>query len=324
MTPMDEQTIRAWAAERAEPATILLARGQGDRGERLALFCDQLKVLAPGVKVKKATKATFRSPALIVGRHQNIAYQAVPEGRELPPFLEALRAAAGAHSGLAPDLAAALNRIELPAELTLYIAMQCPHCPQAVTQLLSLCAAAKPVRLAIVDGLLFAEAAAAHAVRSVPTLILDDQLRWSGPIDIAEVVRQCIERNPDLVSAASLRQILEAGDAPRAAAMMIARGRIFPALIALLTHERWSVRLGAMVTVEYLADEAPDLALRLVDPLWERFAALPEQVQGDVVQVLGRIGGAAGTRCLQAVAAGDFAASVREAAAEELEGGPAL
>jgi hypothetical protein len=321
MTPQDERTVREWAARQQVPATILFARGQGAGDERMALFGERLVALAPMARIKQVEQAdeAFRSPALIIGKHQNIAYQAVPQGRELSVFLEAL-AAAGGHGemDLPPDLGAAIDGIELPAELTLYIAMQCPHCPTAVRQLLCLCATAKQLRLTIVDGVLFADLAAAHGIRAVPTLILEDQLRWSGSIDLADVVRQCIERDPVRMSAAGLRQILEAGKASRAAAMMIEHNRVFPALIALLTHERWSVRLGAMVTVEYLSDEAPDLAAGLVDPLWSGFVSLTEPVQGDVVQVLGQIKGDAATLCLQKIASGDFAEAVRQAAAEEL------
>lgn len=320
MTPQDERTVREWAARRQVATTILLARGQGAGDERMAMFGERLAALAPTVRIEKADEA-FRSPALIIGKHQNIAYQAVPQGRELALFLEALASAGGdGDMNLPQDLGTAIDGIELPAELTLYIAMQCPHCPTAVRQLLCLCATVKQLRLTIVDGVLFADLAAAHGIGAVPTLILEDQLRWSGSIDLSDVVRQCIERDPVRMSAAGLRQILEAGKASRAAAMMIEHNRIFPALIALLTHERWSVRLGAMVTVEYLSDGAPDLAVELVEPLWRDFAALTEPVQGDIVQVLGQIKGDAATLYLQKIVSGDFADAVRQAAAEELDG----
>lgn len=322
MTPQDEHTIRAWAARAQTTATVLLAGGQGDPGVRLAFFCDQLTSLAPHVRIDTEVSDPFASPALIVGRHRNIAFQAIPEGKVLRPFLDALSPPAATPAPQDPDVTGAVARIELPVELTLYIAMQCPHCPRVVHQMVALCEAAQPIRLVIVDGVLLADQAAAHGVRSVPTLILDDHIRWSGRVDTAEVVRQCIERDPALLSAGGLRRILEAGDASRAAAMMIAHGRTFPALVTLLTHERWPVRLGAMVTVEYLAESSPKLAAQLVPPLWERFDTLDEQVQGDVVQVLSRIGGSSATRCLREIAAGDYPASVVDAAVEELADGP--
>jgi HEAT repeat protein len=150
-------------------------------------------------------------------------------------------------------------------------------------------------------------------------LILDDDLRWNGQIDIQEVIRQCIQRDPAKLSVASLRQLLENGEAPRAADLMITRNELFPALIDLIADERWSVRLGAMVTAEYLADQSPTLAARLLTPLSERFARLAEPVQGDVVHVLGQIRSDATAAFLKSVATGPYAESVREAAAEALE-----
>jgi Thioredoxin domain len=315
MTPQEEQTIRDWHLKQDAPVTLFLARGQGEADERLTAFCDRFKAAAPGARLRNAPDRSFRNPALIIGRHANIAYQAVPEGRELDPFLEALSAAALEEAKQAKPRGL---DIALPAELVLYIAMQCPYCPQTVQQLTALAETNAALRIAIVDGLLFGQEARAQGIRSVPTLILDDHLRWVGRIDMQEVIDQCIRRDPAQLSPASLRRMLEAGDAARAAALMIDYGRIFPALIDLLIHENWSVRLGAMVTVEYMADQAPELADRLAAPLWQRFDALPESVQGDVVQVLGQIASETARSRLRQIVTGDFADSVRQAAAEEL------
>lgn len=318
IAPQDAQTIRQWASRLTAQVTLLLAPGAGNAGERLAHFSDEFKALAPDVQVRKAPDEPFRAPAIIIGRHQNIAYQAIPLNKELQPFLDALHTAADPNDPYSKP-GDPSSRIELPAELSLFIAMQCPHCPHAVGQLLPMADANPQMRAAIIDGVLFDEQAKAHAIRSVPTLILDNHLRWSGQIDMAEVLRQCIQRDPAQLSAASLRQIIETGEAARLAAMMTASDQIFPALFDLLTHERWSVRLGAMVVAEYLADDAPELADRLIDPLWGRFANLPEPVQGDVVQVIGQLGNEAAKSCLENIASGDYAESVKEAAVEELE-----
>ncbi len=197
--------------------------------------------------------------------------------------------------------------------------MQCPHCPQAARSLLAIADRTPAIKLIVIDGVLFAEEAKTDGIRMVPTLIMDEHLRWSGRIDPQEVLRQCRQRDPITLSAASLRQILQAGDAERAADVMAARGQIFPALIVLLLDPQWSVRLGAMVAVEYLIEQAPELTAMLIDPLWEKFAAAPEQVQGDIVQVLGQIPDKKAKELLERIAAGDYAPSVREAATEELQ-----
>jgi hypothetical protein len=254
-----------------------------------------------------------------MGRHENIAYQALPMGKELLPFLEALSAAAVHNDTSSNDEVPIPAQIELPAELSVFIAQQCPHCPHTVAQLLSLASENPPLRLTIIDGVLFENQAKAKDIRSVPTLILDNELRWTGQIDMAEIIRQCIKRDPVKLSTGSLRQIIENGEAARLASMMSTKGRIFPAFIDLLVHERWPVRLGAMVTVEYLTDEAPHLATRLITPLWERFRHLDAQVQGDVVAVLAQLKNKTVKEYFENIIAGAYPESVKEAAAEELE-----
>lgn len=321
ITPQDEQIIHQWSVRQTTQALLNIANSDGSASKKLAHFCDEFKELAPQVKIRNAKDDPFRTPAIIIGRHGNIAYQAIPEGKELPPFLEALSAAAK-NAESPSDKISPATLIELPAELSVFIAQQCPHCPNIVSQLLSLADENPPLRLAIIDGLLFDKQAKAQDIRSVPTLILDNELRWTGQINIREIVRQCVQRDPSQLSAASLRQIIEAGEAARVATMMGTNNQIFPAFINLLVHERWSVRLGAMVTVEYLADESPDLAARLIALLMKRFAGLDAPVQGDMVQVLAQLKSNDVKEYLEKITSGNYAESVREAAAEELETWP--
>lgn len=309
----DQHIIENWRADTPTTVNLRLAQGEGDAAEQLKRFCDHFQQLVPTVQIRNASDDPFSSPAIIIGRHENIAYQAVPTGKELKVFLEALA------KDTEPEAITDSPRIPLPAQLHLFITPQCPHCPQAATQLLRLADTNAQLRLVVIDGLLFDQAAAAQDIRSVPTLILDNQLRWTGQINLNEVVNQCVQRDPTQLSAASLRQIIESGDAGRLAAMMIDSHEIYPAFFELLLHERWSVRLGAMVTVEYLADEAPALTAQLLDPLWTRFATLSETVQGDMVQVMGQIAGDTAQACLEKIATGDYAESVQEAANEELD-----
>ncbi len=317
MTPYDEQAISAWRAENKSKAMLLLSRGDGEADAQLSRFCDRLQALVPELTIRRPSDELFRAPALIVGRHRNIAYQALPTGRELPPFLNALAQGVDGAASEPPQPAAA--QIRLPTDLTLFIAAQCPHCPQAAAQLIALAGANDQVRLTLIDGAMFPEPVRVHAIRSVPTLILEDRVRWTGSLELAEIVDQCIRRDPTQLSAASLRQIIETGDAPRLAGMMTECGRIFPSLADLICHERWSVRLGAMVTMEYLSGDAPELAAGFIPLLRQRFGGLPETVQVDVVQVLAQTRHVMAREWLERLVKEDVYPSVKEAAAEELD-----
>ena len=319
MTPQDENTIREWPFSKvAPPPAIILASETADGDARMTEFCEQLKSFAPQIKTQKKSDLPFVPPAMIVGRHHNIAYQAVPTGKILPRFLDALTANPPQHQAVGSAIETLLEQVDLPVILKLYVATQCPHCPKTTQQLQSLAMDSPKIRLMIIDAEALPIRAQKDDVRSVPTIILDDQFRWSGQIDIQELMTMCIQRNPAGLSSASLRQLIEEGSAERVAAMMVDSGQVFAGLIRLLTHPRWSVRLGAMVTVEYLADMDPQLAIQLGDLLWEDFQQQSAQVQGDVVHVLGEITSPINKERLRRVAGGAYDESVREAASEVL------
>jgi glutaredoxin len=320
MTPQDEQMIRQSRLERAEPApTVALSSDQEGAGAILTSFCRRLKELVPGLAVKKEVPFAFPAPVLVVGRHLNIGYQVNPTGKMLAQFLEALGNGPARPIDITPRIDARIGKIDLPTVWKLYVAPQCPHCPQSIRQLQALAARSPFIRLRIIDAGMLAGQAQADQVRSVPTLILDDHLRWTGLVDMEELLTLCIQRDPARLSANSVRQLIESGDAARVSAMMTAAGKVFPALIELLVDELWSVRLGAMVTAEYLADEAPLLGLQLCQQLWEQFDRHSPQVQGDALQVLGQIDSEITRGCLRSVIAGGYDQEVRAAAAEVLE-----
>jgi glutaredoxin len=320
MTPQDEQMIRQAAfLESDQLPTIVHARDEGGAGAELALFCDRLRELVPGLKIKNDSDIPFPAPVLVVGKHGNIGYQVALSGKLLGCFLDALADAAQQDAGSDRQVEDQLKAIDLPVILKLYVAAQCPHCPQSIRQLQTLAARSPLIRLRVVDAALFPREAETDQIRSVPTLILDDQYRWTGSVNTEELISLCVQRDPAQLSAGSLRQLIEAGDAARVAGMMIAAGKLFPALSELLVNDRWSVRLGAMVTAEYLADEAPELGLELCRSLWERFSRLSPQIQGDVVQVLGQIDAEVTQGYLRSILSGDYDAEVKTVAAEVLE-----
>jgi glutaredoxin len=296
----------------------MLASEAAGGNDPIAEFCDQLKLLVPETKIKKESDTPFQKPALIVGSHRNIAYRAAPTGKILHNFLSALTDDLSQHHTVSRPVEALLEQVDLPVILKLYVAVQCPHCPVAMQQLQALALASSRIQLMIIDAEAFPISAREDDVRSVPTIILDDQFRWSGLVDSQELITLCVQRDPSDLSAASLRQLIEEGSAERVAAMMADSGQIFPGLIALLTHPRWSVRLGAMVTVEYLADAAPALAVQMGDLLWAQFQQLSDQVQGDVVHLLGEITSPVNAERLRGIAGGAYDESVKEAAAEIL------
>jgi hypothetical protein len=319
MTPQDKQTIKQWAERTVDPGKVVLAPANGLAADAIARFGEQLQHLVPTIAIHSDSAAiACDPPAVVVGPHLNIGFQAVPSGKILEAFLAALPLQPPMDKALDHQTAKRLQQINLPVDLTLYIALQCPHCPNVLNQLIPLACESRLIRLCIVDAQLFLEKSHKDQVTSVPTLLLDDHFRWNGTIDIDEVMTISIQRDPTGLSPDSLRQLIEDGQAERVATMMLDSEQIFPALIELLIHERWSVRLGAMVTAEYLAAGSEPLSLTLCDMLWQRFPDLTDQVRGDVVHILGETPSDANQARLAIIASGTYGEPAKAAADEVL------
>ncbi|MGD9364878.1 MAG: thioredoxin family protein [Desulfobacteraceae bacterium] len=319
MIPQDIEIIRKFHLQQDQAPVITLSAGTEAIGRQMSRFCDELRQLNPLIKLKKDSDIPFQEPVMVIGRHNNIAYHAVPTGKLLHLFLQALiEDSRKQEDELGEDLAHQLSQLNLPVALKSYVATQCPHCPDAVWRLQILASGSSMIRLRIINAELFPEWTQADQIRSVPTIILDDQFRWSGNLQLKELLTMSLERDPSQLSSASLRQIIEDGDAQRVANMMVESGQVFTALVELLTHERWSVRLGAMVAAEYLADQAPSLALELSDQLWRCFSDIAEQTQGDVLHVIGQVKSQKTRSYLEKVISGSYGITVKEAAFEIL------
>jgi len=255
-------------------------------------FADQISGMTSKLIIK-AEKSDASLPGFLV--KENITYSALPLEKELEPFLEALSQINGKHPipskhSLSEPLRQNLAKIDIPVQLKLYIALQCPHCPHVVRTVLPLALHCNAITLHIIDGSLFPETAQKEGVLSAPCLILDDDFRWTGSVSAEEIVNMITRRDPSQLSAGTLKTILEQGDASWIARQMIEKGKIFDGFIKLLLHDTWSVRLGAMVIVEELADTDPKLAASLCPILTDFFDKKDIPIQGDILYALGETG----------------------------------
>ncbi|MBF0302359.1 MAG: hypothetical protein HQK73_04920, partial [Desulfamplus sp.] len=92
------------------------------------------------------------------------------------------------------------------------------------------------------------------------------------------------------LSTESLKMILEEGKAGWIAEQIVEHGKMFEGFIGLITHETWSVRLGAMVVLEEIAEQSPDIALTIAPELLSRFKNADVPTQGDILYALGVAG----------------------------------
>ncbi len=285
MKKEDLECIQNHPGRRAAGISLTLILTRDERSPTLETFIQVLEDRWPALAVERTRADDDGPPYLALG--EGLRFQGLPENTKLPPFLDIL---AGDVPPPPEEQRAILNRMALGEELRLYVAAHCPHCPKAFRQWAALALAGPNLRVRIVDGSLFPEAAARDGVQAVPTLVMNGDWRWSGNIPVNDVLRQLADRDPSQLSAAALEGLVKEGRASKLAEAMQAHGTIFPAFIELLTHAKWPVRLGAMVAMEALIASDPDLARTAVPLIMSRFDGLDEQAKGDALYILGEAG----------------------------------
>jgi hypothetical protein len=315
MKKTDRETIRAWAEKQSHVHTLFLSDTRHPEQPVFHAFASDLSRAAPCIRIQSADRET-PLPTIFVA--DNIGFSALPMGKELAPFLEALSCLASSLPPLAENLERLVEQIPKPCRLTLFIALQCPHCPDMVRTLIPLAARSKKIFLEIIDGSLFPEIAREHHVMSAPCLILDQDFRWTGHADPEEILAMVHRPDPTQIGSKTMKHILEQGDAQWISRQMIQAGELFHGFIALLLDSTWSVRLGAMVVVETLAKDAPDLAAQLGPVLIQAFADKDIPIQGDILYVLGEVGTSETKNWIQKILPGLVHPDLLEAARDAL------
>ncbi|MDL2270114.1 HEAT repeat domain-containing protein [Desulfosarcina sp. OttesenSCG-928-A07] len=309
--------IEEWAKTVSHPIPLRYAVTGHPADDSIKAFVTELSEIAECIQPKQDSDTEAARPSLFIG--DQVTYQAIPLDRELDLFLSALSNPSAFAAQIEPEVKEQLDLLRIPAMVKVYITSHCPFCPATVTLLLGLAGYSEQVRLTVIDGTLFPEAAEEDRVQSAPTLILDDAFRWTGSVNPMELVTLMLDRNPADLGPDALRAMIENGDADGVARLMAGHNQIFPAFLALLAHPRWSVRLGAMVVFEILGEDNPDLAKKIVPLIVDIFPGADPSVRGDLLHVLGESKNPAALSFLEEVMQTETDSEVREAANEAME-----
>jgi len=317
MTPHEKKQISTLNDKLSKDVQIGLVVTEHEKSGSIRQFCDDLIELVPQIRVIEEEGDPDEVPAIKI--HNGLRYQAIPSGTEVAPFIEALKMLDSATVQIDEAINDQLANVDLPTGLIIFVAPQCKFCPQAVRQLLPLPTLNSNIRLTVIDAMLFPELGEKENIQSVPTLILEGQFRWTGSIQLNEIIDVMTKRDASMLGPVSLEMIITQGKAGELAEMMLAKEKIFPAFYEVLTHPKWPVRLGAMVVMEELIESNPDLATRMLQPLWERFKKVDNRVKGDLLYIFGQMKHTDLAPRLQAILEGDYDPEVQEAAQEALD-----
>lgn len=312
-----EAEIRRWSGSLAGPVELGLVRSSDRRSEPLASFCEALQRTAPAVTAREEEAEGNGLPAIRIA--DSWTFHMVPEANELMPFLDLLGRVAAGDAGLPEGLAGKLRAVEAPSLVDLYVTTQCPNCPGVVNRVSPFPLVNDRIALRIVDGLLFPEMAKEQAVRAVPTVLLADGIRFTGQVRAEEVADGLLNGDPARMGAGAFARMIHAGDAEGLASMMIERGQVFPGVLDLVAGGLFSLRLGAMVALETIGEQAPELARASLEPLWDRMDGADRSARGDIVYLIGELGDERWKPRLEALLHRDPEPELQEAIREALD-----
>lgn len=309
--------VRQW--NEVLPGRILLSF-VSTRDERSAVFHDflyEFSSLASKVTVSETMGEPDGMPAIQF--EDSWIFQMIPEEKELDPFLGLLSAVAeGNSSGLSYPVKEKLLEIRQPSPMEIFISTMCPNCHAVMERLTRLPLANPLIKVRAIDGTLFYEQARERSVRAVPTVFLADGQRFVGQVRTEDVVDGLVHGDPSRMSAEVFAGMIHAGDAEALAEMMVERGQVFPGVVELLAGEEFSLRLGAIVALEWVGEASPELALKALDELWPRVDGVSLTVRGDIVYLVGEFGDEAWISRLEGMLARESSPDLREAIEEAL------
>lgn len=311
---MTKQMIVEWNDTLQNTIKLDLIVNNTKKSDLFQSFCNDLSGSAPNVVVTTEKDGNATEPYIKI--NENLIFKAVPEAKLLKRFLELL---SFDPIHVSKQVIENLKTFDVPVTLRLYISPFCPFCPQVVSDVSQLAFTDKQIKVVIIDGTLFTTLAEEDKITSAPTIVFNDNFRWTGsvnPEDIAEVIGNT---KPEELSLSALTTLIETGKATTLAGLMIRQTSIFPAFYDLLTHEKWPLRLGAMVAMEEIIEKKPALAQNAIETLWENFSQYNDPVKGDIVYITGESGNPLFIDKISGIIDGDYSEELKEAATEAVE-----
>ena len=274
----------------AHPVTIRWQHNERPQSQALAEFVAAWQELVKNVPITQEEVAATALPGLVLGERWYI--HAVPEGIKLALLGEILLALAGPPPALPAAVQEGWRQLPLAPELTIFVAPQCPFCPQMVRQLIPLSTATPAATVILIDVSLFPEAAREQDIKAVPTVLVNGVYRLTGAFQLSEVVALAARSDPALLPTSLLERMMQEGQAGLVGELMRSRGEIFANFVPLLYHPEINIRLGAMVALETVGAARPELVAGILPALWQAGRAAEAAVQGDLIYLIGEWGDA--------------------------------
>lgn len=215
-------------------------------------------------------------------------YHFVPEGPEISVFREFLWEAAARRES------ARVTSVETepagpPHEMLLFVSTHCPNCPHAVRTVQALTLKLGNLSAHLFEAMLDTDLAEKHDIRSVPTLLVDQELRYVGSLDEERLLAILCAGEPAPLLHEKIRKQIQEGGAEEAAEWIAGGGD--PSFLAQdLGRSTFQERIALLLTLEEALELDPRCLDRMVGPLLPHLETGDASVRGDIADLLGKIG----------------------------------
>jgi hypothetical protein len=217
-----------------------------------------------------------------------IHYHFVPEGPEMPVFRTLLRDAAT--QGEAKGAESAERGLDGSfREMHLFVSTHCPNCPHAVRTVHALARSLPHLSVHIFEAMQHTGLAEKHNIQSVPTLLIDQELRYVGTLDEEKLLSLLQKGDSDSLLEERMRQKIQGGCAEEVAEWIAGGGD--PSFLATdLGRSTFQERIALLLTLEEALERDPRCLDGMVDPLLPHLETGDASVRGDIADLLGKIG----------------------------------
>ncbi len=288
---MEIEPVRTFLRENPKDLWMHLYTQEEDpRGKSIQQFARELT--GAGIKLKLMDRPEGLSEdlpcfALSADGPPRHYYQALPSGLEWNPFFDLIRSLSTGKISLSPVSSTILKDLKSLITIRVLITSSCPFCAKVVTLVNQLAIASPLISTWIMDIELFPEWSRRYQPKAAPFTVINEEVFLTGLIQERELTDWLEKMSSKDFPEQLYRNDLLEKRPDSAFKRLINHPQDLLTFAALIRAEEFGIKLGAMVVIEQLIKEKPELHGLLFDSLSPLLGDSSDQVVGDTAYLIG-------------------------------------
>lgn len=151
--------------------------------------------------------------ALVGQKDYGIRFYGIPAGYEFTTLVEDIMMVSSGESGLSPEVKQALELLDMPIHIQVYVTPTCPYCPSAVSLAHRLAFQSDHIRADMVESIEFPHLAQKYNVMGVPRSIINETKYIEGAVPEVVLVTEILQV-AGLIQPQVVEEIVPPGETP--------------------------------------------------------------------------------------------------------------